>query len=209
MTGPVPRGSARAGVPVGRLTLGILLIAIGLGAFADSAGWWDVPWEALLPSALILVGLGMIVGARAGRHQGLFVFGVIVTVLLALGTSARVSIGGGIGDRTIVATTAADLGERIELGVGDLGLDLSGLSLPAGTTEVHVSVGVGDVTVQLPASIETFVDARSSIGDITMPDASHGGFDQRVTYSTPNFEGATTSLVLDIRVSVGSIEVRA
>jgi len=209
MTEQLPPESARAGVPAGRLTLGLLLILIGLGALADSAGWWDVPWEALLPSALILVGLGLIAGARDGRHGGLFAFGVILTVLLALGTTARVSIGGGIGDRTIVATTAADLDETIELGVGDLGLDLSGLSLPAGTTEVRVRVGVGDVTVQLPASIETFVEARTSIGDITLPDATDGGFDQRLSYSTPNFEGATTALVLDIRVSVGSIEVRA
>jgi len=82
------------------LVLGGLLVLFGVGWFLETVSDVEVPWSVLLPSILILVGLALIAGARSARRQpGMVTFGIVLTVMLALGSGFDVTFGGGIGQR--------------------------------------------------------------------------------------------------------------
>jgi hypothetical protein len=100
--GPAAR---RRGPNAGHVVLGLILVLIGLGWLMEALGVADVPWRFLLPSALILVGLALTLGARTGRHGGLLAVGVVLTVLVLLAGAVEVLVdvplAGGMGTRPI------------------------------------------------------------------------------------------------------------
>lgn len=209
MTEPVSEQRAlREPIPAGRYALGAILILIGVGTLIESAGWGEVPWELLLPVALIIIGVAMLFAAQGGRTRGLFVWGVILCVLLAGSTTFNVTASGGIGDRVVVVSSSEQLAPSYELGMGSLVLDLSGLTLESGITEVAVHVGVGDLSVILPPSAEVFVEAHASVGEVALPDGGADGVGARRSYRSAGYDTAVTALRLELSVGLGSVEVR-
>ncbi len=61
-----------------------------------------------------------------------------------------VDLGHGIGDRDLVVTSAEQLQDDYQLGIGSLDLDLSGVQFPVGETHVDARVDVGDLHVIVP-----------------------------------------------------------
>ena len=120
------------------MLVGALLVLVGIGWLLD-AGGVGVPWRAVLPAALIAVGLACVAGAFQGRQHAMMVVGVVLTVVLSVAAAADwdldVPLAGGVGDRTERPTTPAQL-TTYELGVGDLLVDLRQLQVPPGTTAV-------------------------------------------------------------------------
>ena len=123
-TEPLPPSppADRAGPAAATVLVGALLILVGIAWLLD-AGGVEVPWRAILPAALIAVGLACIAGAFRGRQHALMVVGVALLLVLSLAVAADwdldVPLGGGVGDRTERPSTPADLTEY-ELGVGNL-----------------------------------------------------------------------------------------
>jgi predicted membrane protein len=116
-------------------------------------------------------------------------------------------VGAGVGDRVHRPTSMAELDGRYELGAGNLQLDLRGLELPAGTTEVSASVGAGEVTVWVPADVAVEVEAGTGAGDLDILGRRSNGLGPRVSHSVPG-DGGDARLVLDLSAGVGSVEVR-
>ena len=123
--GPVAPAD-RHGPAAATVLVGALLVLVGIGWLLD-AGGVEVPWRALLPAALIAVGLACVAGAFQGRQQAMMVVGVALTAVLSVAVAADwdlpVPLAGGVGDRTERPATQAELADY-ELGVGDLLLDL-------------------------------------------------------------------------------------
>ncbi|HSK35568.1 MAG TPA: hypothetical protein VLA80_02425, partial [Actinomycetota bacterium] len=155
-TEPVPPAPAdRHGPAAATVLVGALLVLVGIGWLLD-AGGVEVPWRALLPAALIAVGLACVAGAFQGRQHAMMVVGVALTAVLAVAVAADwdldVPLAGGVGDRTERPATPAELTEY-ELGAGDFLLDLQQLQVPPGTTAVQARVGVGELVVELPDGV--------------------------------------------------------
>jgi hypothetical protein len=49
------------GVSAGRLAFGMLMVALGAGWLLEALDVIDIPWDAVAPTALIAVGLGLFV----------------------------------------------------------------------------------------------------------------------------------------------------
>ena len=165
-TEPIPPAGPAApvdhrGPATATVLLGALLVLVGIGWLLDSAGI-EVPWRAVLPAALIAVGLACVAGAFRGRQHALMVVGVALMVVLSVAVAADWDLDvpwtGGVGDRTERPTTPAELREY-ELGVGNLVVDLSRLQVPAGTTAVEARLGVGELVVELPDGVSVEVVA--------------------------------------------------
>jgi predicted membrane protein len=212
--GPPPTGPAAPDAPAaGRglapatVLVGALLVLVGIAWLLDAAGV-EVPWRAVLPAALIAVGLACIVGAFRGRQHALMVLGLALTVVLSVAVAAdwdlEVPLAGGVGDRTEQPTTPADL-TRYQLGAGDLVVDLRRLQVPPGTTAVDARVGIGELVVELPDGVTAEVVARSGLGEVRVLGQEEGGFGSRVDAEADG--GGDRRLELDLRVGVGSVRV--
>jgi hypothetical protein len=204
--GPAPPAD-RHGPAAATVLVGALLVLIGIGWLLDAAGV-EVPWRAVLPAALIAVGLACVAGAFRGRQHALMVVGIALAVVLSLAAAAdwdlEVPVGGGVGDRTERPTTPADL-TGYELGVGNLVVDLRQLQLPPGTTRVQARVGVGELAVEVPQGVSVAVVARSGLGQVQALDQEEGGLASRI--DTVSEAGGDRRLELDLRVGLGQVRV--
>lgn len=147
----------------------------------------------------------LVANARTGAsHGGLVALGVVLTVLLFLGSLISFPFAGGIGERIERPTTLSEAAERFELGIGQLTVDLTEFPVPeAGEpTVVRARVGLGQLIVEVPEGAEVRVEANVGLGSAEVIDVEESGFD--VDLETEP-QGATA--VLDLRLSVGIGEV--
>ena len=204
--GPAPPAD-RHGPAAATVLVGALLVLVGIGWLLDAAGV-EVPWRAVLPAALIAVGLACVAGAFRGRQHALMVVGIALAVVLSLAAAAdwdlEIPLGGGVGDRTERPTTPADL-TGYELGVGNLVVDLRQLQVPPGTTRVQARVGVGELAVEVPQGVSVAVVARSGLGQVQALGQEEGGLASRI--DTVSEAGGDRRLELDLRVGLGQVRV--
>ena len=211
-TEPAPPGGPagqrdRRGPATATVLVGALLVLVGIGWLLDAAGV-GVPWRAVLPAALIAVGLACVAGAFQGRQHALMVVGVALTVVLSVAVAADwdfdVPLAGGVGDRTERPTTPADL-TGYELGVGNLVVDLRQLQVPPGTTAVEARVGIGELVVEVPQGVSVQVVASSGLGQVQVFGDEDGGIASRIDASSE--QGGDRRLELDARVGLGEVRV--
>jgi hypothetical protein len=208
-TEPIPPVQAdRHGPAAATVLVGALLVLVGIGWLLD-AGGVEVPWRAILPAALIAVGLACVAGAFQGRQHAMMVLGLALTVVLAVAVATDwdldVPLAGGVGDRTERPATPAELTEY-ELGAGDFLLDLQQLQVPPGTTTtVEARVGVGELVVEVPDGVTVRVMASSGLGEIQVLGEQDNGFANRV--DTTVAAGGDRRLELDLRVGIGQVRV--
>ena len=206
-TEPVPPAPAdRHGPAAATVLVGALLVLVGIGWLLD-AGGIEVPWRAILPAALIAVGLACAAGAFQGRQHALMVVGVALTLVLSVAVAADwnldLPLAGGVGDRTERPATPAEL-RRYELGVGNFQLDLRQLQVPAGTTAVEARVGIGELEVRLPDGVAVDVVASSGLGQVQVLGRKEGGLASRVETSAGDGD---RRLRLDVRSGLGQVRV--
>lgn len=214
-TGPVepaspPRPPAAQRAPAAATVLaGALLVIVGIAWLLDANGV-EVPWRAVLPAALIAVGLATVAGGLRARQHGLMVLGLALTLLLAVAVGTdwglQVTLVGGVGERVEQPATPADLRDY-RLAVGTLTVDLSGLQVPDGTTRVRARVGLGELVVKAPAGVAVQVDGRSGVGQVHGLDREENGLGNRLDVRSDDFDTATRRLLLELRAGVGEIRV--
>jgi hypothetical protein len=202
-----PAPADRQGPATATVLVGALLVLVGIGWLLDAAGV-QVPWRALLPAALIAVGLACVAGSFRGRQHALMAVGVALMVVLSVAAAADwdldVPLAGGVGDRTERPATPAELAEY-ELGVGNLLVDLRQLQVPPGTTVVEARLGVGELVVELPDGITVEVAAGSGLGEVQVLGQQEGGFGSRI--DTTEGDGGDRRLRVDARVGLGQVRV--
>lgn len=190
----------------GRLLGGVLLVLLGVAWLLESLDVVQVPWDLFLPGALVALGAILVVNARTGAgHRGMIALGVVLTVLLFIGTAISFPFGGGIGERTIRPTGDSVLEPEYELGVGKLTLDLTGFDF-AGTDAsigLEARVGIGQLVVIVPTDLPIRVEARSGLGNVVVFDEEQGGIDAHLS-SAP--EGAPL-VTLEATVGIGEVSV--
>jgi hypothetical protein len=200
--------------PVPGVTIAGLLIAVGLLALISQFSDWDPGPRGFLGAALLVVGLGLVAAAfSTGRTAkgGLVTLGIVLSLAL-LFASAEPWRGmrGGVGDRTVVPTTAEDVAARYSLGFGDTRLDfgridVSDLAEPIGT---HVDAGVGDLDIVVPTDADVQIDVDAGLGSISLFEdgVSDGGlFPGRGAGSWVGDDDP--ELVITIDAGVGDVEV--
>jgi predicted membrane protein len=207
MSSQPPPATDQRGPAAATVLVGALLVLVGIGWLLDERGI-GVPWRAVLPAALIAVGLACVAGAFRGRQHALMVVGLALAVVLAAAVATdwdlNLPLAGGIGDRNERPLSPADL-DDYELGVGNYQLNLRELQVPAGTTRVQARVGVGQLSVEVPGGVSVEVAARSGLGEVRVFDQQESGFASRV--DTAAEQGGDRRLVLDLRVGLGQVEV--
>ena len=109
---------------------------------------------------------GLVLGAWYGRGRRLMAWGSAVAVALIVAASWSIPLKGGIGDRTWAPDTIAEVrsDSPYRLAIGDGTLDLTAI-LPGESFEVEASVGLGQLTVLVPAVHDKrVIDEKSAAG---------------------------------------------
>lgn len=198
--------------PLGRIALGLMLLAIGAGWLLQSLGVLDVPWDALLPAALIAVGAALVVGSRTGRHSGLIALGILLTITTALVSAVDLPLVGGVGQRVVEPSSVDELETRYDLAVGQLVIDLKGLQPREGVRiDLEARVGMGELVVEIPEGVLVEAHARAGLGDVQILGGHASGVGPERSFGTCRGlrlpEGPPPCIGLDLSVGLGSVKV--
>jgi hypothetical protein len=200
-----PGGEPPDGRGPGAVPWGVALIAAGVLWLLSLAGV-SLPWEALLPAALVMIGVAVIVWPRSAG-SGLLGLGVVLLVVTLFVAILPGSTSVSAGDRTFTVTDPAGLDDAYELGAGNLVLDLGALELSE-AAEVTARVGMGELVVVVPEGLRLDGRARVGLGEVEVFGDATGGVAPTVDLGSVGPETDRSVLTLDLQVGMGQIEVR-
>lgn len=205
---------------LGRATAGLALMAVGVVWLLDSIGMITASGVQLLATALLVVGLGLVIGAFAGRARGLIVVGILLVPLVLVAallrpysavTFADGLVRDGAGDVTEAPATVADVRQEYALAAGRLIIDLSTLDLSSADVEpveIVAEMGAGELAVLLPDDVTVTINARLGVGELRILDRSHGWLGAQRTTTIAVGDG-TYAIDLDVRLGVGQLTIAA
>lgn len=193
-----------------RVTVALALIAAGVTVLLDGAGVVEAHLGHVLASSLVVIGLGLVLGAWFGRARSLLVPGLLLAPLVVVASlfqATAVPWEAGFGERTIEVDTVAELEPQYRLAAGELTVRLDRLPRDAGEVEVRVEVGAGQINVRVPSDATVRLRARTNAGELQLFDRTVNGVgDLDETIVREGDPGAPT-IVLDLRAGVGQIVV--
>ena len=203
-SGERPAGSPaqimkRAGLGL-LLLLACVILGVG-GAVAAAAGSGAV-------GAALVIGAGVVLVAAAFMRPARW----LILPALALGltaafvTATGIDLNGGVGDREYHPTSATDVRDKYELGIGELVVDLREAKLPPGDRRIDVEIGVGHAVVLVPENVCVTTDAQVGVGAVDSFDSENGGIDVDHADSRSAPAG-TPRVVLSGDVGIGMLDV--
>lgn len=191
--------------PLGQVTTGLALLVVGGLALLDSTGIYEPTAQQYLAAAVVVLGIGLLIGTWWGRARWLLVLGVILLPFLVVLSTVDLGVRGPMGDLSYRPETVAEVRDSYDIGAGTLRVDLRDLDFPQEPVEIDLNAGAGEVVVIVPDDVALDVEARVGAGDIHIGNQNWGGFGVKASQS---FEGTRGRLALDLDVGLGTIEVR-
>jgi phage shock protein PspC (stress-responsive transcriptional regulator) len=208
---PRPVNPRKKGPILFWFALATMVVALGVLAIVDLAG------ASVAPSAYPATMLGLsaaflLIGSFFGRAGGL----ILVGLLAASATAGTTFADRWDPHREVVRpATAASVQSDYHLDVGELVVDLSGVSDPGALSgrTIHVSGGIGHLDIRVPASVSVVTSARvTGMGGITAFGRDAGGVDTTVNaFHAGAARGvtATPPLTIQTDLHIGAIDVHA
>lgn len=196
---------------LGRVTVALVLLAVGGGALLDEMDLVSFTALDAVATALLLTGLGLVVGTWFGRAHGLIGLGVVL-VPVVIATSfvhgTGIDLRDGAGERIHHVTASTGIEPVYSLGAGVLEIDLSGAELPPGDTRTGVRLGAGEVLLLVPEDTSIEIDARVQLGAISLPQSDRAGPGLTERLVLGSRDGAGGTLHVDVELGVGELVVR-
>ncbi len=215
------RAAARSRSRVAPVTFGAALLTLGVTWLAASLGVAGLTLVRVLAATLLVVGVGLLVGAFRGRGRGLVAAGLLLAPIVLVGVLAP-QLPGGLGTwrlddgglrvdadaRTVRPEGLAVLPDEYEFPAGDVTVDLRALDptdvAAAGTTTLDVEVGAGRLRVLLPDDVTVDVSVELGVGRIRIGGTGSDGVGlERRTV----LDGGDGLLVLHIDQGLGTVTV--
>ena len=190
---------------VAAVTLAVALLVLGGSVVAGRFDPWFSTGHVLGLEAAVL-GLGMVLGAFRRGAGGLWWLAVPVGVAAMLVTTNPTDGWNGIGDTAVSPTSAADVQPSYQQSIGDVRLDLTGIT--SGTVRTKVNVGMGNSSVVVPANANVTVHCAAGLGALHCLGHQADGNQPRldVTLAPPGGSGGPT-IELDVHTGTGNVEV--
>jgi phage shock protein PspC (stress-responsive transcriptional regulator) len=189
----------------------LALIAVGLGVLGIYDSSHDVVDGAYPALALGITAVMLLVGSVVGRPGGLILLAFLTSVALA----GSVVVGGsfGVDAKEVHAspTTAAQVRSDYSTTVGEIRLDLTGVSDPEALAgrAIDLHLRTGYIEVIVPHSLNVSINADMDVaGGIRVPGNDGGGFNHAVQTTLSAVPTSSSApLALDIEAKFGQITV--
>ncbi|MGI9665762.1 MAG: PspC domain-containing protein [Acidimicrobiia bacterium] len=193
---------------LGRITIAAMLIVMATMALVDLA-FDSIDTEPIhyFATAVAIVGIGLVVGAFVGRALWLIIVGVLLLPVMWLSTLAPSTWDFSAGEFLYEPTTVADVETDIDHGVGQVVIDLTGLSAIelAAVEEIDVELGAGEVVIRLPEDVGFTLNAEVGLGEITGPFESRTGVGLEI--NNESFGSPPSILTLNLELGAGVITI--
>jgi len=192
---------------LGRLTIGFILLGLGVLALLD-----NLPGVAVEPEprhymalAVTILGIGLLVGAFLGRARWLILVGVIMVPTMLFSPVFEYEWTSENFERSVAPNTFAEVESVYSLEIGNLFIDLTELPWNGQTIEMSISVDAGNVELRLPEGVGLTGSAEVSVGRVAGPGRETSGLgNPALMFDSPGPRGTVN---LDARVDIGNIEI--
>ncbi|QMU72672.1 PspC domain-containing protein [Streptacidiphilus sp. P02-A3a] len=164
----------------------------------------------VLASGLLVLGLGLLLGARWGRARSLVLWAALLTLAVAAVAASPVQLRTTYQHVDWAPASAAAVRPSYRLSSGAATLDLTSVApAPGRTVTTRVRLGAGALTVRLPSGPEIKVRAQADVGALELPDGTDsGGISTSHSVDLdPGAAAAHGTIVLDVSVGAGQVEV--
>jgi len=191
---------------LGRLTIGFIALGLGvLALFDNTTDLVNADARHYVALVVTILGVGLVVGAFAGRARWLILVGLLaVPGLLASMAFDWGWRGDGV-ERRIVPVTFTELRPAYTYDVGEIVIDLRDLPWSGNDIEIAASLDAGNIQVLVPENIAITGSAVADVGRVSGPDSESFGIgDLEIIFDEP---GSGGSVRLDLEIGVGNIEV--
>jgi phage shock protein PspC (stress-responsive transcriptional regulator) len=204
---PLPEATPRETSILGRITFGVMALALGVLALFDTATDLVEPAARhYVALAVTILGIGLIVGAFMGRARWLIIVGVLALPFLFASPGLEYGLGAGNGG-TVYATPAefAELAPAYEHSIGELVIDLRDLPWDGESIDLEADLGIGQLTILLPDDVAVTGQGDVAIGEVDFGRQENSGLSAALALEA---EGDRGSIDLDGHVGIGSLDIR-
>jgi phage shock protein PspC (stress-responsive transcriptional regulator) len=198
-----PRERSRLGV----LTAGSAMIAISAAVLLDGLGAITLDVGRFPAIALVVLGIGLLVGAWWGRARGTIVLGVLVLPVALVLSLIHLPFGVEVASRTLSPRRDDPFPASQRLLAGELFVDLTRADLDGSSRALAIDLGAGTVHLIVPRDVTVHLEAEVGMGFLTVtgyPDRYGVDLVRNVT-----LHGSPGGGVLTIRVDqgIGSVDL--
>lgn len=192
---------------LGRLTIGLMILAMGVLALLDNIG--DLPIDAdprhYLALAVTILGVGLVVGGFAGRARWLIIIGAILVPTLMFSPVFEYDWNSEAFDSRHEPASFTQVEDVYSIDVGNLEIDLTDLPWDGETVELVATVDAGNLEIWIPDGVGVVGEASVDVGRVNgLGQESFGFGDPSIDF---NEDGTLGTVLLDASVDVGNIDV--
>jgi hypothetical protein len=191
---------------LGWLTLGAVLTVAGILSVVATSGVAHPQPADALAACIAVCGVGLVVGALAGRARAIIPLGILLVLGLGVANTLPRDLTWTAGTRNWTAVKG-DLASSYVLGAGKADLDLSGLGART-TATVDVRIGAGRLIVYVPPGSRLVIDAKVGAGRIYVFGREQDGTGVEVRQVVPPATSTAGTLTLNLHGGFGDLEVR-
>ncbi|MFV1961285.1 MAG: PspC domain-containing protein [Acidimicrobiia bacterium] len=192
---------------LGRLTMGFMLLGLGILAVLDNVA--AVPIDPsprhYMALAVTIVGVGLLIGAFAGRARWLILVGAVLVPTLFLSPVFEWDWSSETFDVLVQPDTFADVEDSYSVEIGNLVIDLTELPWDGETINITARVDAGNIEIRVPENVGIVGEARVDVGRV----GAHGRESSGLGNPGLDFDenGTEGTLILDAQVDIGNIDV--
>ncbi len=201
-----PPAAPRPKSILGRVTFGVMAIALGVLALLDNAtSLIDPSPRHYIGLAISILGLGLIVGAFVGRARWLILVGVLGLPFL-FGSPALEYDFSDWDSATIQHTPGSfdELQGRYEHSFGELVIDLRALPWEGEAVDIEIDMNIGELVILVPDDVAVTGLAEVGIGHVEFHRAQSSGLGPDLILNSPGSRG---SINLNASLAIGQIDI--
>jgi phage shock protein PspC (stress-responsive transcriptional regulator) len=194
---------------LGRLTIGVMLVSLGVLAILDNISGIPIEPEPrhYMALAVTVLGVGLLVGGFIGRARWLILLGVVMVPTMAFSPVFEYDWNTDDFDQRVSVDTFAELDEVYSLEIGSVYLDLTELPWEGEVIDLVVEVDAGNIEIDIPEGVGIVGTAAVDVGRVGAPGREAAGLgNPELTFNDP---GPLGTVNLDASVDIGNIEIRS
>ena len=204
---PRPPAPPRERSILGRLTLGVVAIGLGVLALLDNLPGVDVEPEPYhyVALAVTIIGIGLLVGAFVGRARWLILISVLLVPTLAFSSFWTYNWESRDLNLNTTPLSFSEVQSDYAIDLGNMRIDLTELPWDGEEVDIEAAVDAGNMEIVLPNDVGIIGTATVDVGRVSEPGRSTGGLgDPTLTWNDPGPDG---TVLLEAHVDLGNITI--